>query len=296
MKISLLFALVMAFVTAIVLGIAAVVVFGTGVLFFNARDSTNKNSPAVEQNVPEAAPAPRAVKQPSEEPAQPSTEAEPLPELPKADPKSTVKQLLPNDKLYLETLPNDRKRILFSAEVCLREGVLEVLLCKTNTKEHEAIIRTPIDARYIHAALVAIGSKPGSHVQFVNPKTGEEEYKPASGAVVNVLVHYRKDGKLHTHKAQEWIRDQQTKKPMAHQWVFAGSRFMKNPDRPMDPDYYGANSGEVISISNFVDSMLEVPVSVSRENASLNFQAETSKIPPQLSKVWVILEPVSEKK
>lgn len=242
---------------------------------------------------PEAAPAPR----PSvEEAPKPSTEPEGLPDLPRADPKSTHKQLLPTDKLYLETLPNGNKRVIFDAEVCLREGVLEVLLCKKNTKEHEAIIRTAVDARYIHAALVAIGAKPGAPVQFVNPKTQEEEYKAASGAKIQVLVNYRKDGKLHQHSAQEWIRDQQTKKPMAHNWVFAGSRFMKNPDRPDDPPYYGANSGEVISISNFVDSMLEVPIAVSRDNASLNFTAETSRIPPQLTKLWVILEPDAEKK
>jgi hypothetical protein len=230
------------------------------------------------------------------DPEKPSTEAEPLPDLPKADPKSTFKQLLPTEKLYLESLPNGTKRVLFDAEVCLREGVLEVLLCKKNTKEHEAILRTAIDARFLHAALIAIGSKPGKPVQFVNAATGEADYKPATGGELKVSLHYRKDGKLHTHLAQEWIRDQQTKKPMAYNWVFAGSRFMKNPDRPNDPDYYTANNGEIISISNFVDSMLEIPIEVSRENASLNYLAETGKIPPQLSKVWVILEPVVDKK
>ena len=77
--------------------------------------------------------------------------------------------------------------------------------------------------------------------------------------------------------------------------VFAGSRFLKNPDKPTDPEYYTANNGEVISISNFVDSMLEVPVEVSRDNADLSFDAMTEKIPPLLSKVWVILEPVGAK-
>jgi hypothetical protein len=83
---------------------------------------------------------------------------------------------------------------------------------------------------------------------------------------------------------------------MAHDWVFAGSRFVKNPDRPNDPDYYCANNGEVICISNFQDSMLDLPVEVSREANDLIFDAIPAKIPPLRSMVWVILEPVAEKK
>jgi hypothetical protein len=249
---------------------------------------------------PTAKPAPEPEPQPPPtapfDPAELAKHAEPLPEVPKADPKSQVKELLPDKSLLLETLPDKSRRILLVAEVCLREGPLEVLLCKTNTKEHEAVIRTAVDARLIHAALIAAGAKAGSPVQFVNPKTGEEDYKPASGTEVKVSVHYKKGGKLHTHPAQEWITDLKTKKPMAHKWVFAGSRFLNHPDRPADPPYYTANNGEVISISNFLDAMLDVPVPVSQSNASLSFAAATEKIPPLLSKVWVILEPVAEKK
>lgn len=273
-------------------------------LFIAACSPTELDPPAppTAATRPTAKPAPEPDPQPPPPPVNPfdpaelAKHAELLPELPKADPKSQVKELLPDKTLYLETLPDKSRRVLLVAEVCLREGPLEVLLCKTNTKEHEAIIRTAVDARLIHAALIAAGAKAGSPVQFVNPKTEKEEYKPASGTEVKVLVHYKKGGKVHTHPAQEWIADLKTKKPMGHRWVFAGSRFLNNPDRPDDPPYYTANNGEVISISNFLDAMLDVPVPVSRDNADLNFAAATKKIPPLLSKVWVILEPVAEKK
>ena len=271
-------------------------------LFVAACDRTDPPAPPTAATRPTAKPAPEPDPQPPPPPTNPfdpaelAKHAEPLPELPKADPKSQVKELLPDKTLLLETLPDKSRRVLLVAEVCLREGPLEVLLCRTNTKEHEAVIRTAVDARLIHAALIAAGAKAGSPVQFINPKTEKEDYKPASGTEVKVLVHYKKDGKLHTHPAQEWITDLKTKKPMAHQWVFAGSRFLNHPDRPDDPPYYTANNGEVMSISNFLDAMLDVPVPVSRDNADLNFAAATEKIPPLLSKVWVILEPVAEKK
>ena len=57
-----------------------------------------------------------------------------------------------------------------------------------------------------------------------------------------------------------------------------------------------ANSGDIISISNFPYSMLEMPVEISKDDANLTYEAKTDKIPPQWSKVWVLLEPVPAKK
>jgi len=222
--------------------------------------------------------------------------AEELPPRPELSKKSNFTTL---DKkgLYLEIGENDERRVLFEAEVCLRGGVmLEVFCCKRNTKEHESILHADLDARYIHAALLGAKAEVGKPVQFVNPKTQESEYKPASGQRIKVEVCYHKGGKVVTERAQEWILDQHTKKPMTHEWVFAGSRFVKDPDRPNDPEYYCANNGEVIAISNFVDSMLDLPVEVGREEKDLYFKGVEKKIPPLGTKVWVILTPIADKK
>lgn len=230
-------------------------------------------------------------------PEKPGADAEPLPEPPKADPANTHKPLTPGSALLLEVKPDpaDAKktkpvRLLLQTEVCLRQGVLEVLLCKTDTKEHEAILRTAVDARLVHGGLLALGLAPGSPVQFVDPKTGDAKYVAASGAGVKVAVHYRRAGRLYTHPAQEWIRDVRSKKPMAHGWVFGGSRFLKNPDEPGKAPFYTANNGEVIGISNFIDSMLDLPVAVTGDDTELNFEAVTGLVPALRSKVWVILE------
>jgi len=121
-------------------------------------------------------------------------------------PSSTENNHVVLDKdntFYVEQNP-DKKflRILLATEVCLREGPLEVFLCKKGTKEHEAILRVDLDAKLIHAALEARGPSPAPRRSFVNPKTNEQEFKPATGTKVKVLVHYKKDGKLHTHPAR----------------------------------------------------------------------------------------------
>ena len=48
------------------------------------------------------------------------------------------------------------------AEVCLHDGLLELILCVDNTKEHESIFSTKARALHIHTALLLMGSKPGT--------------------------------------------------------------------------------------------------------------------------------------
>lgn len=228
--------------------------------------------------------------QPPDDPR--AKDAEPLPPAPKLHPDSIHIEKKDLKGLILEVHPDKKtKRVLVAAEVCLRQGPLEVFLCKKNTKEHEAIVRADFDARLIHELLLLAGGEVGKPTQFVNPTTMMPEYKPATGSKIKVGVHYRKDGKLHTHPAQEWIWNNKTKKQLEHDWVFAGSILVKDPDNPAAPPYYAANSGEVISVSNFSYAMLDVPVEITKDDAVLNYEAKTDRIPPLFSKVWVILEP-----
>lgn len=222
--------------------------------------------------------------------------AEKRPEAPKLDPKNTHKSLTPEQNLLIELGPDPKNpgknkpiRVLFHAEVCLVKGPLEVLLCRAKTKEHEAILRTEVDARFIHAALIAIGGKPGKPVQFIDPKTNELDYKPASGSPIEVQLHYNRKGKTNTMKAQQWIHNNKTKKSMDYGWVFAGSRFLTDPDNPDAPAYYTANSGEYISISNFIDSMLEIPYKITDSDEALQYEINEKEVLPMLSEVWVIL-------
>jgi hypothetical protein len=183
-----------------------------------------------------------------------------------------------------------KRRVVVDALVCLRVGQLEEFLCKRYTKEHESILAADIDARDLHKALLLTGVEPGSPAEF------DPTYKPAKGPAIKVSVEYQKDGKTVTLPAQEWIRDVEKKKPMAVGWVFAGSKLVTNPLEPDKQPIYLANSGDVISISNFDDSLLDLPIRSTSENANLNYEAWTDRIPPLETKVQVILEPVREAK
>jgi hypothetical protein len=235
---------------------------------------------------------------PARQEPKPEPKPESLPEFPKVDPKNTITALNPEKTIFAELKGEEGKkkliRVGLACEVCLREGPLEVFLCKKGTKEHESIVRIDADAKFIHLALKTAGAESGTPTQFIDPKTEEAKWKAATGSKVNVLVHYTRDGKTFTHAAQDWIWDIKKKAAIPHGWIFAGSIVIKDPDNGRE--YYGANSGDIISISNFPYSMLEIPVEISKDDAQLTYEVKTDKVPPLMSKVWVILEPAADKK
>ncbi len=183
-----------------------------------------------------------------------------------------------------------KRKVVLNARVCLREGQLEQFLTRSSTKEHEAILAADADARKIHLALILAGATAGKPVKF-RPK-----YQPASGTTVKITIEYKdkKTGKTIKRAAQDWIRHIKTKKHLKHDWVFAGSQFVKDPARK-EP-FYAANEGDVICISNFETAMLDLPIRSSQEAADLQFEADTDRIPPLDTPVLVTLEPIPDKK
>jgi hypothetical protein len=239
-----------------------------------------------------SAAAPGTPMAPPPVPPAPAPGALPLDEK-KAEPADSKKAALnKKNTLFLETFPDGRRRVLIEAAVCLREGPLELLLCRKETKEHEAILHADVNAQDIHVALIAAKAKPGAPVKYT-----ETKIIPPTGAVIRVALQFEKEpGKVVTVNAREWIQHAVTKKPLDRDWVFAGSAFWRDEEMPDKPPYYLANNGNVISIANFNDAMLDLPIASSKENAELAFQCWTERIPEVGTKVTVILEPVIDDK
>jgi len=115
----------------------------------------------------------------------------------------TGKQALPValNKNKTVLLDKQKKRLLLKTRVVLREGLLEMLLCKNQTKEHESILAIDAPAYVIHTGLLALGCKPGTPVRF------EPKFQFPTGQHVAIYLNWKdKQGKAHRTKAQEWIR------------------------------------------------------------------------------------------
>jgi hypothetical protein len=188
--------------------------------------------------------------------------------------------------LWLDT---KRKAVVIDGVVCLREGQLEMFACPKGTKEHESVISLDCVPQEVHAALLALGAKPGQPVKF-DPK-----YVPASGDIVDIYVLWKDEkGEKHQVRAQEWVQYEKTKKAMPFDWVFGGSGFWTDEDTGQR--HYQANGGDFICVSNFPTAMLDLPVESSQTNADLLFHAFTDKIPPKGTRVRLVLLPRVMKK
>jgi hypothetical protein len=200
-----------------------------------------------------------------------------------------AKRLEKSKNLFLE-IQGKQRRVIVRAAVCLREGQLEGLLTRKGTKEHEYILAADVDARHIHELLLLCGAEKGTPVQFA-PK-----YVPASGSTIKITLQYQKDGQTVTVPAQQWVREVKTKKDLAEDWVFGGSRLVPNPQDKDKPPLYLANYGDLVCVCNMDTAMLDLPVRSPKKFDERAFHAHTERIPPVGTVVEVILEPVRASK
>lgn len=181
------------------------------------------------------------------------------------------------------------KRLIMVGEVCQTGALLELFACLKGTKEHEAVLTVDVRATLIHAWLLLFKAKVGGTARWV------PEYRPASGTEIEVTVVWKDDkGKRRTARAQDWVRDARSGKPMTHPWVFAGSGFWKNEETGKE-FYQAQETGDFICVSNFTTALLDVPIESSQTNEALMFEAFTERIPPRGTPVTLILKPKLEK-
>jgi len=175
------------------------------------------------------------------------------------------------------------KRLILRAEVCLREGALEHLLCLRRTKEHESILTTPATPKLIQAGLLLTGAEPGGVVRY------EPKFRPPHGTAMAIDLEWKDDqGRLQRQPAQTWVRS--LKGDLLHEdWVFAGSSTYT--DRETGKTYFGGDEGDLITVVNFPTAILDLPIASSASDQDRVFEANTPAIPPKGTPVTLYLRP-----
>ncbi|MBR4834324.1 MAG: hypothetical protein IKU86_08355 [Thermoguttaceae bacterium] len=178
---------------------------------------------------------------------------------------------------------SDRERVVLGGVVCLREGPLEFFACRRGSKEHESVVSLDVPPHLIHAALLAVGAKQGKPAKF------DPEFAPPTGEEIEIELRWRdaKTGTVRKIRAQETVREAETRRELSATWVFTGGLFGVDAQ---GKKYYLANvTGEVFGVSNFPGSVLDLPFESSSDNALLTFEANTEKIPPSGTELALIL-------
>jgi hypothetical protein len=189
-----------------------------------------------------------------------------------------LKRLSPTEEVWVNP---GQKEVVVGGRIAIDRGPIEFFACSEGTKEHESIVATKASARLVHAALLAIGLEPGTPVSF------DPEYVAATGPRVLVRVRWTKDdGTSATVDAREWVRNTRTGAALDTDWVFAGSSFWTDPAD--GTEYYQADGGDLICVSNFPTAMLDLPVESSQSNEALLFEAFAGRVPPRGTAVELI--------
>ena len=177
------------------------------------------------------------------------------------------------------------KRVFVDGYVAQREAFLEMFACDSETKEHESVLGVAAKSSEVHAALLAIGGQVGKTVRF------DPEYVAATGQRIRIWLMWRdEEGNFKTADARQWVRNAESKQQLDRDWVFAGSDLWKDPSD--GKEYYQADSGEMICVSNFSTALMDLPIASSDSNSALQFEAFTERIPPTGTFVRLMLVPL----
>lgn len=184
-----------------------------------------------------------------------------------------------------------KRTVSFSAEVCQREVMLEFMICRTGTKEHESILRSDVIPSHIHAGLLAMGLTRGKPARWSTGRDGVSRFGPPQGPELDITVEWTdKDGKKQNANAGDWLKGVGKKKlPGPKTWIFVGS------DMQSDNTYAADVNGEIVSVSNFSSSLIDVPFESTSKggegNVQAEYQANAKAIPPIGTKVKVTIAP-----
>ena len=182
----------------------------------------------------------------------------------------------------------DRKqqRVYADGYVAMTDGALEMFACPSGTKEHESLVATIAKSSELHTALLAIGAKSGTPVSY------DPTFVPATGQRIRIWIcYYDEQDKFHAVDARSWVQAIDTKKELKTDWVFAGSNFWKDPDS--GKEYYQANAGDMICVSNFGTAMLDLPVSSSAQADDLLYGPFTNRLPERGTPVRLVMVPIA---
>lgn len=120
---------------------------------------------------------------------------------PAAAPAAAAARPVPLNPQGTVLLDRAGRRLILKTEVVLRSGLLEMLVCKAHTKEHESILAVDSDAFVIHGGLLALGARVGTPVRY------EPEFRAPTGQAIRVVLRWRDaEGREQTAPAQSWVR------------------------------------------------------------------------------------------
>lgn len=223
----------------------------------------------------------------------------------------SARQVSPQLRAALEKLDLPGVKINIDAwcvdvrsQVCLDNGLLELIACIKDTKEHESIIMVEAKPSHIHTALLLLGARPGhpARREFLD-EDGDRfiDLPPRGGPIDVFLVIEGKETPIsaflrRAEDPYQAVAGGEAGEDAAfptHTFLFAGSVLIENEEGPRT--YLCDIEGNVISLSTFGDELLCLPGVHSSMAGELIWEVAGEKLPKVGSEVTLRLRPVMSK-
>ena len=185
--------------------------------------------------------------------------ADPVRPDPAEPPKDSVTMTDTEIKLPGVTINRETREVRIEATACLETGILEYVVCRPNTFEHEAIFTTDAKPELVHAALLLTGLKPTPQLRGLTDLWWDKALKQKESRV-KIEVEWEDQGiKKRVNlssllRSREGTQGEQGEKDPAKKkaevrdaWVFAGSFLQTNP-KTGQRVYAGNLSGILVGI------------------------------------------------
>jgi hypothetical protein len=146
----------------------------------------------------------------------------------------------------------ENHEISMDAAICLHRGIIEYLICRSGSFDHEALFSTRCRPSRLHAALLMIGGAPCPFLADVEwPALARE--RPAARVVVD--VEYVENGAAKRQHAGRFLRNRERADHLAEGgWIFTGTPFLAYDGR----ERYAADvDGAVAGVSPKGGSVLQ---------------------------------------
>lgn len=188
------------------------------------------------------------------------------------------------------SLDASKREVYLDATVCLRRGILEYLICKARTFEHESVFATSCKPSHLHAALLLIGVEP---LPDADAYAWSEKISAHAPALLAIMVEFERDGVRQRKPISSFVTNRERQDGIVpDRWVFAGSAFYQRDGQEL---YAADSSGGVIGLTPQGASVVQFgeQLGIPYQGEDQGLECRSDAIPAVGTAVRVILSPLS---
>lgn len=137
-----------------------------------------------------------------------------------------------------------KREVHLEATVCLRQGILEYLVCQRQSFEHESIFVTAAKPSLLHTALLLIACEPFA---FSEDGDWHRQAGERRAARLAIEVEFTRDQVVHRRRLSQFARNRERADGVVgDQWIFTGSVFLQQDG---EEHYAADHTGGVIGLT-----------------------------------------------